>query len=202
MILLLLTCVFENLTNLTCTGELIANTELNWWAIGFTALITGGAVVGGIFLTQLITSSQIKKRNSKAILSHVHNVIDALGNFHLRRYTTYDGWNICYVSHRFPLTPYQSIINSGEFTHFSNDSQGLLTTFLYVMEERNRLLKEIEEIYRIFEIKYVRNWRNLKEEAELKELTVTNGELYLLNELLPRLLSAFGSGVWDHEFFT
>lgn len=200
MIVLLFLCSILNQT-VSCQNPIEVISDINPWEIGLNALIIGGSVVGGIYLTQWVIRKQTRDRNSEAIQSALHDVIEGLGSYQARVYTTYNGWNIFYVSEKFPLSPYEGIIHSGEFTHFSGFLQRLLTIFVHVMNTRNTLLKEIEEIYRIFNIQDIRNWRSLKEDVELKELTVTNMEVYLLNDLLPRLLSIFGGNRWNHEFF-
>lgn len=200
MSIFLFICNIVNQT-ISCQNPIQVIPDINWEEVILTAIITGGAVVGGIFLTHHITSWLTRRRNSEAVLTDTHNMIVALSTMDTRNYTTFNGWDICYVSQRFPLTTTQSIVNSGEFTHFSFEQQNILTTFLYLMETRNRFLQEVEEIFRMSDVQEIRNWRKLMESAELKEVALTTIEMQLLNDVLFELISFFGGSRLDHHFF-
>jgi len=160
------------------------------WLI--TAVVTGGAVVGGIILTRHFEHKGIISKNEEAILTEVDTIFNILITRDPISYTTFNGWEISYTDAFLKTSAFQSVISSGQFTYFSGDKQDVISDFYNLIDTHNELVKEIDELSHISDLQEIRNWKEFRENIESKQLMMTKIEDDIQNQLLPLLYFLLG----------
>jgi hypothetical protein len=118
-----------------------------WLNIGFTALITAGAVVLGIFINDLASKRKLKKTTKIALKREITDVLTILENKDAKDTGhTFDDEYYSYTPYRFEPASYQSLVGSGSLLHLDVELQGFIRDGYSLMLEHNYLISEIDKL--------------------------------------------------------
>lgn len=181
MQILLFLCEIINQT-ISCQNPIQVVSEINLLEIGLTALITVGAVVSGIFLTEKRNKSNLLKDSKESIKSNIDSIERLLQTYNSREtgITFEDNTSYSYCPIQFDTVSYDSLINSGDFQRFDTNSQQVIADFYSLVAEHNYIMKEIDRLLPYTTIRQLHNYRQFMNYIESLQVKLDNLEREML----------------------
>ena len=154
------------------------------------AIVTGIAIPIGLLIYQPIRAKRtLVNQNSESLIKEIQSNEDALTGkqeYDVIDYKGFDPENspIRYTNAFLDYNSYENLINSGQFSYFTPDTQASLREMYTRIKDHDRTIKYIDELEDKFKIEFPNDEQKFLEAVAKYEVVLTIWESQIL-ELIP-----------------
>jgi len=165
----------------------VSETDWNifWLNIIFSALITVGSVIAGMYLNNWNNKRIIRNNAKHSVKGELKDILDLLRSSNTKNIgQTFDHRAFSYTPFRFEAIAYQSLIHSGSLLEIDGELQISIRDSYALIMEHNNLLSEIDRLVPNIFLHHVFNYLEYMNHIEEIQVNLTGLESELDKELV------------------